>query len=45
MEKPLPAYKGYEPYVFVCYADDDEDVVDHQPEQGVDHEHRSTENT
>ena len=27
MEKPFPAYKGNEAYVFVCYAHDDEDVV------------------
>ena len=27
MEKPFPAYQGDEPYVFVCYAHDDEDVV------------------
>ena len=27
MEKPFPAYSGDEPYVFVCYAHDDSDVV------------------
>jgi hypothetical protein len=27
MEKPFPAYNGEEPYVFVCYAHADEDVV------------------
>ena len=27
MDKPFPAYQGDEPYVFVCYAHDDEDVV------------------
>ena len=27
MEKPFPAYNGEDPYVFVCYAHDDEDVV------------------
>jgi len=27
MERPFPAYKGNEPYVFVCYAHDDADVV------------------
>ena len=27
MDKPFPAYKGDDPYVFVCYAHDDEDVV------------------
>ena len=27
MDKPFPAYKGDDPYVFVCYAhEDDEDV-------------------
>ena len=27
LEKPFPAYKGDEPYVFVCYAHGDADVV------------------
>ncbi len=27
MEKPFPAYNGEDPYIFVCYAHDDEDVV------------------
>ena len=27
MDKPFPAYQGDEPYVFVCYAHEDEDVV------------------
>ena len=27
MEKPFPAYQGDEPYVFVCYAHEDSDVV------------------
>ena len=27
LEKPFPAYKGDEPYVFVCYAHADADVV------------------
>ncbi len=27
MDKPFPAYKGDRPYVFVCYAHDDEYVV------------------
>ncbi len=27
MDRPFPAYKGDDPYVFVCYAHDDEDVV------------------
>ncbi|MGI9326800.1 MAG: TIR domain-containing protein [Pseudomonadales bacterium] len=27
MDQPFAAYKGDEPYVFVCYAHDDEDVV------------------
>ncbi len=27
MDKPFAAYKGDDPYVFVCYAHDDEDVV------------------
>ena len=27
MDKPFSAYKGNDPYVFVCYAHDDEDLV------------------
>ena len=27
MDKPFPAYQGTDPYVFVCYAHDDNDVV------------------
>ena len=27
MEKPIPAYTGNEPYVFVCYAHDDSDII------------------
>jgi len=27
LEKPFPAYQGDEPYVFVCYAHEDSDVV------------------
>ena len=27
MDKPFPAYEGDEPYVFVCYAHDDEATV------------------
>ncbi len=27
MDKPFAAYRGDEPYVFVCYAHDDEDIV------------------
>ena len=27
MDKPFPAYRGNEPYVFVCYAHDDAEVV------------------
>jgi hypothetical protein len=27
MERPFPAYQGSEPYIFVCYAHDDMDVV------------------
>ena len=27
MEKPFPAYKGDEPYVFVCYSHEDSEVV------------------
>ena len=36
MDKPFPAYQGDAPYVFVCYAHDDEDVV--YPEIGWLHE-------
>ena len=36
MDKPFPAYQGDEPYVFVCYAHEDEDVV--YPEIGWLHE-------
>ncbi len=36
MEKPFPAYQGTDPYVFVCYAHEDEDVV--YPEMGWLHE-------
>ena len=36
MDKPFPAYRGDAPYVFVCYAHDDEDVV--YPEIGWLHE-------
>ena len=27
MDKPFPAYQGDEPYVFVCYAHEDSDIV------------------
>jgi len=27
LEKPFPAYQGDEPYVFVCYAHEDSDIV------------------
>ncbi len=27
MEKPFPAYKGNDPYVFVCYAHADDGIV------------------
>ena len=27
MDRPFPAYKGEEPYIFVCYAHEDSDVV------------------
>lgn len=27
MERYLPAYKGDEPYVFVCYAHENTDIV------------------
>ena len=27
MERPFPAYKGDDPFVFVCYAHEDSDVV------------------
>ena len=27
MDKPLPAYQGDAPYVFVCYAHEDSDIV------------------
>ena len=27
MNKPLPAYEGSEPYVFVCYAHEDKAIV------------------
>ena len=27
LDKPFPAYQGDEPYVFVCYAHEDSDVV------------------
>ena len=27
MDKPFPAYRGDEPYVFVCYAHDDQAIV------------------
>ncbi len=27
MDQPFPAYRGDEPYVFVCYAHEDEGVV------------------
>ena len=27
MEKPYPAYKGGQPYIFVCYAHDDVEMV------------------
>lgn len=30
MDKPLSAYQGEDPYVFVCYAHDDADVVYHE---------------
>ena len=36
MDKPFAAYTGDEPYVFVCYAHDDDDVV--YPEMGWIHE-------
>ncbi len=36
MDKPFPAYRGDEPYVFVCYAHEDEDEV--YPEIGWLHE-------
>ncbi len=36
MDKPFPAYQGDEPYVFVCYAHEDEDEV--YPEIGWLHE-------
>ena len=36
LDKPFPAYQGDEPYVFVCYAHDDEDMV--YPEIGWLHE-------
>jgi len=28
MERPFPAYKGDDPYIFVSYAHEDTDVVD-----------------
>ena len=37
MHKPFSAYQGDEPYVFVCYAHDDEGVV--YPEIGWLHAH------
>jgi hypothetical protein len=27
LDKPLPAYQGTQPYVFVCYAHADSDIV------------------
>ena len=27
MDKPFPAYKGDEPYIFVCYAHVDDEIV------------------
>jgi hypothetical protein len=27
VEKPFAAYKGDEPYVFVCYAHEDADII------------------
>ncbi len=36
MDKPFPAYRGDAPYVFVCYAHNDEDMV--YPEIGWLHE-------
>jgi hypothetical protein len=27
MERPFPAYKGDDPYIFVCYAHDDSEMV------------------
>ncbi len=27
MDKPFPSYDGDEPYVFVCYAHEDSDIV------------------
>lgn len=27
MDKPFPAYEGSEPYIFVCYAHEDSNVV------------------
>ena len=27
VDRPFPAYKGEEPYIFVCYAHEDSDVV------------------
>ena len=27
MDTPFPAYQGDEPYVFVCYAHEDSDIV------------------